>query len=158
MPQLIHRDIIDQLVVLAKALPRYEFTQNAVFEDPAFAIHELGLEKNAGSAIVIEPLRILPEPLGDNYQEQVFLAFDYLYDFTFRVVFLANTPADRDLLALEFWPSLAGELTGARKTLKITDIVFGKEESQNPIFGMSLSVLAEYHTKSDTPEVPIVPS
>lgn len=155
---LIHRSIVDQLIVLAKALPRYEFAQNAVFEDPAFAVQELGLEQNAGSAIVIEPLRVLPETMGADYQEQGFNAFDYLYDFTFRVVFLANTTADRDLLALEFWPSLVGELTGPRKTLKIVDIVFGKEESQKPIFGMSMTVSAEYHTKSDTPDVAIVPS
>lgn len=154
---LVHRTIIDALSVLAKALPRFQHHQSMIFEDPAFAVAELGLENSLTSAIVIEPLNIEQDEMGADTHDQAWNAVNYLHELFLRVVFLATTTQERDQVALEFMPFLAGQIVGTRKSLRIVSTAFGKEEAQNPIFGMSLVVRASYHTMSDTPDVPIIP-
>jgi hypothetical protein len=157
MADLPHRTIVDALSVLAKALPRFEHHQNMVFEDPAFAVVELGLENSLSSAIVIEPMNIEQETMGSDTHDQRWSAHNYLHDLILRVAFLATTTQERDQVAKEFMPFFAGQIAGTYKALRVVSTAFGKEEAQNPIFGMSVVVRASYHTKSDAPDVPIIP-
>lgn len=150
---LVHRQIIDRIVVLAKALPRYEFAQNAVYEDPALAIHELGLEQNVGSAIVVEPMTMQHEAMGADIHQNVQDSYLEETDFNFRVIYLAVTSEDRDLLALEFQSSLRSYQHALIRAPRILTTTFGKEGDDPLIYGMSQLVGVKFHTMSGQPDL-----